>query len=131
MTLYAVELYTPSGDLKNDYGGGDGTSLTPTEVLERSLTSRLPDIFELGAVQLGSSVLRCVGLTLPLVAAGGVRACVSLMWRIEAFAAAIELWRPDASGVLRLSNSFYGCPPRSAPFLTRQVAVSAQAQQLA
>lgn len=55
------------------------------------------------------SALSCVGLILPVVAAGALRACVSLIWQVEAdFAAALEVWQPDASGALRLGDAYYG-----------------------
>lgn len=110
--LYAAEIFTPAGELLKTHSVGSAASTTPAtplRVLEQSLKSRLPKIFHLGTVQQKSSALSCVGLTLPIPAAGGLRSCVSLLWRVNAdFAAALEVWQPDASGVLRLGDAYYG-----------------------
>lgn len=110
--LYAAEIFTPAGELLETHSVTDAEAITPTtplRVLEQSLKSRLPKIFHLGTVQQKSSALSCVGLTLPISAAGGLRACVSLLWRVNAdFAAALEVWQPDVSGVLRLGDAYYG-----------------------
>jgi hypothetical protein len=107
--FYAVEIFAPSEKSVDSYPMGRRTSLTPQKTLTQSLDSGLPKLFHLGTVQHKPAALSCVGLILPVVAAGGLRACVSLIWRVDAdFAAALEVWRPDASGALRLGDAYYG-----------------------
>lgn len=109
MMFQAVEIYTPSGKLTDSHPTAGKTSLTPQKTLAQSLNSGLPKLFHLGTVQHKPSALSCVGLVLPVGAAGGLRAVVSLIWRVEAeFTAALEVWRPDASGALRLGDAYYG-----------------------
>lgn len=105
VALYAAELYTADGTRMEQ----TAPSLTPERVLGRSLEAHLPGIFQFDIRASGGADLSGVGLVLPLIAAGKLQACVSLLWRTGAdFAAALEIWRPDASGVLRLGDSFYG-----------------------
>lgn len=108
--LYAAEIYTAAGELSSTYDPHGAAPLTPKGVLSQCLEGRLPSIFELDSA--APEQLRCVGLALPLLSSEGVRACVSLLWQIvPEFAAALEIWRPVASGVLRLGDSFYAPQP--------------------
>ncbi len=103
--LFAAEFYTPSGHFKDAYTEGSDAPLTPVEVLRRCLNTHLPEIFET-KVAWGTGACAYVGLALPLLSTGGLQAGVSMVWRAESFTGALELWRPDASGGLRLSNVF-------------------------
>ena len=53
---------------------------------------------------------------------------MTLVWRVEAgFAAALEVWRPEASGVLKLGDAYYGpqaTPPASFEEVSRQTSFS-------
>lgn len=105
--LFAAELYTPSGHPKDVYTERGDEPLTPTEVLNRCLNTHLPEIFEVEVTR-GTGTHAYVGLVLPLLSTAGLQAGVGMVWHAENFTGALELWRPDASGGLRLSNGFYG-----------------------
>lgn len=112
MTLCSAEVYTVDGKALN---AASTVRLTPERILKRSLETRLPSIFHVeaqDAVKQDSTkqdTVKCVGLTLPIIAAGKLHACASLLWQArDDFASVLEIWRPAASGVLRLGDSFYG-----------------------
>lgn len=86
-------------------------TLTPEPTLAACLSSQQPHIFHLELPEQGANG---VGLVLPILDAGGLRACVTLIWRVDSgFAAALEVWRPDVSGVLKLGAAYYG--PQATP----------------
>lgn len=96
--LYTAEIYDASGTLAAARPA-TGEVLTPRAVVLETLETRLPQLFVLPAH---------VGLTLPVVAAGEVRACVGLLWESAGWRGALELWRPYVNGTLRLTGFFYG-----------------------
>lgn len=96
--LYTAEIYDATGTLVAARSAA-GQAATPRNVLAKTLETRLPQLFVLQGH---------VGLTLPVVAAGEVTACVALVWEIDAWRGALELWRPYVNGTLRLTGFFYG-----------------------
>lgn len=96
--LYTAEIYDAFGTPVAARPAA-GELLTARDVVSETLETRLPQLFVLPAH---------VGLTLPVVAAGEVRACVGLLWESAGWRGALELWRPYVNGTLRLTGFFYG-----------------------
>ena len=112
--VYAAEIFAPSGYRTNS-SPAHAEVLTPKETLTLCLEEQRPLIFQL---ELGPKHEQpakpelhgdnVVGLVLPVLDAQTLRACVTLTWRVEEFVGALEVWRPGASGALRLSDAYYG-----------------------
>ncbi len=96
--LYTAEIYDALGAPVSAHPAAEEV-LTPRDVVSETLETRLPQLFVLQGY---------VGLTFPVVAAGEVRACASLVWESAGWRGALELWRPYVNGTLRLTGFFYG-----------------------
>ncbi len=106
--FYTAEIFTRSGSRTSTPLVAE-TALTPEPTLAACLDSQEPQIFH-PELRSGPGL----GLLLPVADVQGLRACVTLVWRVDAgFGAALEVWRPEPSGVLKLGDAYYG--PEATP----------------
>ncbi len=95
--LYTAEIYDAAGTLLAARPAEQ--VLTPRNVLAKTLETQLPQLFVL---------TEHVGLILPVISAGEVSACATLVWESARWRGALEVWRPYVNGTLRLTDFFYG-----------------------
>lgn len=106
--FYTAEIFTSSGSRTSPPLVAEST-LTPEPMLTKCLSLQEPQIFH-PELSKGPGL----GLLLPVADTQGLRACVTLVWQVDdKFAAALEVWRPGASGVLKLGDAYYG--PQATP----------------